>query len=54
MKKKKEKPEILIRISSRVRKDQHLFAKNVAISRGVSEGEIHREIFDYYISNFKK
>lgn len=54
MKKTKEKKELLVRISSRIRKDQHLFAKNEAISRGISEGEMHREIFDYYINNFKK
>lgn len=54
-----EKKEVLVRINSRIKLSQHVFAKKLASRRSreegrtIPEGEIHREIFDYYISNHK-
>jgi len=53
MKNTTDKKEALVRINSRIRVDQHKYAKELAEKRGVPEGEIHREIFDYYIKKHK-
>jgi len=55
MKKIKEKEvSTLVRINSRIRSDQHKFAKDEATRRKVKEGIIHRELFDLGIKNYIK
>ncbi len=49
---KKEKI-VFVRINSRLTPEQHEFAKNRAKKLKVPEGVVHREIFDYFISNHK-
>ena len=46
--------EKMVRINSRIRKDQHKFAKDEAKVRKVDEGEVHRELFDIGIKNYKR
>jgi hypothetical protein len=49
----------LVRMNSRIRKDQKKYIQVLAKARStkakkVGDGEIHREIIDYYIKTFKK
>lgn len=47
------KIEPMVRINSRVRKDQHKFIKDHAKKARKTEGEMHRDVIDYYIKNHK-
>lgn len=47
------KKETMVRINSRVRKDQFKFIREEAKKQKVGEGEMHRIIIDYYISKNK-
>lgn len=51
MLKKKEK---VVRSNTRITPDQAKFIKELAKSTGNSEGEIFREIIQFYIDNQKK
>ncbi len=53
MSKKTVTAETFVRISSRIRPDQHKQAKDLAKKKKISVGEMHREIFDYYFKNNK-
>ena len=48
-----KKQETFVRINSRVSKAHHNFIKSLAKKLGVSEGEVHRSVIDFYISNKK-
>lgn len=48
------KKETLIRINSRITKEQKLFLKNEAKRLNVGEGELHRRIVDFYIISIKR
>lgn len=48
------KQEKFVRINSGIKREQHKFAKDLASKKNISEGEMHREIFDFYIKNYKK
>lgn len=50
---KKKKIIELERINSRVRPDQRKFIKKVAKKQKIGEGELHRDIIDFYISHYK-
>lgn len=51
---KKEKYIPLTRINTRIRPDQYKYTQNVLKKRNkMTAGELHREIFDYYINNHK-
>lgn len=43
----------LIRINSRIEKNQHQFIKDEAKKNGLTEGEVLRSIIDYYIKKNK-
>lgn len=43
----------LLRMNSRIRKDQKKYIRDIAKSKKVGDGVIHREIIDYYINNHK-
>ncbi len=43
-----------VRINSRITTEQHKFAKDEAKKRKINEGDMHRLIFDFYITNYKK
>lgn len=48
----KERPStavLLFRVNTRIRKDQHNYIKALARRLNTYEGEIHREIIDYYM-----
>ena len=45
--------EPTVRLNSHVRPDQKLFIKKLAKKKGLSEGQINREIIDFYISKKK-
>lgn len=54
-----KKIETLVRVNSRVRKDQKQYLKDEAKRRStkenpVGEAEVHREALDFYINNHKK
>lgn len=51
---KEEKIETLVRINSRITKEQHKFAKLEAKRLKIKEGNMHRIIFDFYIKNHNK
>lgn len=51
---KKVTKETLIRINSRLTPVQHKFAKSEAKKLKISEGEMHRVVFDFYIKNHNK
>ncbi len=51
MLKKKEK---VVRSNTRITPDQSKFVKELADKTGHSEGEIFREIIQFYIDNHKK
>lgn len=44
----------LVRINSRITKAQHKFTKEEAKRLNISEGEMHRTVFQYYINNINK
>lgn len=46
--------EKTVRINSRVFEHQHKFVKSEAKKQKKSEGELHREIIQFYIDNHKK
>lgn len=48
-----EKKETFVRINSRIRKDQHKNIKVEAKKLKISEGELHRNIVDFYFANKK-
>lgn len=39
----------MVRVNSRIRKDQHKFIKDYAKKNEIFEGEVHRNIIDYFI-----
>lgn len=43
------KPEPTVRLNSHVRPDQKLFIKKLAKKKRLSEGQINREIIDFYM-----
>ncbi len=49
----KKKPEVMIRINTRIRPEQYRFVKSLAGERNMGEGEVHREIIDFYIAKSK-
>jgi len=54
MPKIKEKKFPFVRINSRVKVDQLYFIKDQAKEKGISEGEMHRIIIDFYINSNNK
>jgi hypothetical protein len=50
----KDKKETFVRINSRLTPAQHKFAKAEAKKLKISEGEMHRVVFDFYIKNHNK
>ncbi len=41
----------LIRINTRIKRDQHAFIKKESARSGKTEGELFREIVQFYIEN---
>jgi len=52
-KKVSEKPEPMIRINTRVQNIHHKYIKELAKKLNKTEGEMFREVLDYYIKNNK-
>lgn len=50
----KEKNETFVRINSRLTPSQHKFAKAEAKRLKISEGKMHRVVFDFYINSHNK
>lgn len=50
MKTKKQK---MVRMNSHIRPDQDQFVKELAKKRKIYDSELHREIIDFYIKNYK-
>jgi len=46
--------ETLVRINSRITPEQHKFTKAEAKKLKISEGQMHRVVFDFYIKNHNK
>lgn len=46
-------PDKLIRINSRIKSDHHKMVKSMAKKRKISEGQLYREIIQYYFDAVK-
>ncbi len=50
MTEKKQQRKPMERVNTRIREDQKKFIKSKAKKEGLTEGEVHREIIDFYIN----
>jgi hypothetical protein len=50
----KEKKETLVRINTRIPKEQFVFIKNYAKKNDMGEGEVHRMILDRFMIDYSR
>lgn len=46
--------QVMVRINTRIRRDQHNYIKKYAVKENLTEGEFFRRIVDHYIEDIKR